>query len=122
MRRCKSFYTSARNKINVRTAKSDMNSFFVALINILQIILLIIGGYYLVIALFSFRVTAGKRISAEKHTFALLVAAHNEENVIAQLAESLKGLNYPSDCYDVFVIADNCTDKTAERAREAGAF
>lgn len=99
-----------------------MNSFFVALINILQIILLIIGGYYLVIALFSFRVTAGKRISAEKHTFALLVAAHNEENVIAQLAESLKGLNYPSDCYDVFVIADNCTDKTAERAREAGAY
>ncbi len=98
-----------------------MNIFF-ALINILQILLFCIGGYYLVVALCSFGSTEKERLSAARHTFALIVAAHNEENVIAQLTESLKRLNYPRDCYDVFVIADNCTDATAERAREAGAF
>lgn len=98
-----------------------MNIFFF-LINILQILLLLVGGYYFVIALFSFGVTERERVSAERHTFALIVAAHNEEGVIAQLVESLKKLNYPKDCCDVFVVADNCTDATALRAREAGAF
>ena len=55
------------------------------------------------------------------NSFALIIAAHNEETVIADLVKSLKGLSYPSDKYGIFVIADNCTDKTAEIARESGA-
>lgn len=35
---------------------------------------------------------------------------------------SLKRLDYPKELYDIFVIADNCTDKTAEKAREKGAL
>lgn len=53
--------------------------------------------------------------------FACIVAAHNEEVVIANCVKSLKQLNYPKELYDVFVIADNCTDKTAEIARANGA-
>lgn len=54
-------------------------------------------------------------------TFAMIVCAHNEDKVIAQLVDNLKRLRYPDEMYDIFVVADNCTDKTAEVARKAGA-
>lgn len=57
-----------------------------------------------------------------KKSFALIIAAHNEEVVIEGIVESLKRLDYPKQLYDIFVIADNCTDKTALKAREKGAI
>ena len=56
------------------------------------------------------------------HRFAVMISARNESNVIAQLIASLKKQNYPGDMFDVFVVADNCTDNTAEVARNAGAI
>lgn len=56
------------------------------------------------------------------HRFAVLISARNEENVIADLINSLHEQNYPQDMMDVFVVADNCTDSTAETARNAGAI
>ena len=56
------------------------------------------------------------------HRFAVLISARNEENVIADLVNSLKEQNYPQDMLDVFVVADNCTDTTAEIAKNAGAI
>jgi 1,2-diacylglycerol 3-beta-glucosyltransferase len=56
------------------------------------------------------------------HRYAFFVAAHNEEAVIANLVASIKAQDYPSELFDVFVVADACTDATAERAREAGAI
>lgn len=58
----------------------------------------------------------------KKHRFAAIIAARNEEAVIGNLVESLKLQNYPSDLLDVIVIADNCTDNTAEVAEKAGAI
>src|SRR5262249_33750666 len=52
--------------------------------------------------------------------FALLVPAHNEEAVIGKLLESLSELDYPADQYTVHIVADNCTDTTAELARASG--
>ena len=49
-----------------------------------------------------------------------IIPAHNEEMVVANLIESLKAQNYPQDKYDIYVIADNCTDNTAKVAKEAG--
>lgn len=80
-----------------------------------------VGIYYLVIALFSFSSKKAKALSFENHKFALLIAAHNEEKVISEIVESLKKQNYPADRFDIFVIADNCTDKTAELAESCGA-
>lgn len=57
-----------------------------------------------------------------KKRFALVVAAHNEELVIENIVKNLMSLNYPRELYDIFVIADNCTDATAEIARKAGAI
>ncbi len=58
---------------------------------------------------------------AGKHRYAVLISARNEERVIAQLIESIKGQTYPKELVTVFVMADNCTDHTAELARRAGA-
>ena len=51
-----------------------------------------------------------------------IIPAHNEEIVVGNLIASLQKQNYPKDLYDIYVIADNCTDNTAEVARKAGAI
>lgn len=58
----------------------------------------------------------------EQKTFAMIVCAHNEEQVIGQLVENLHLLNYSDQLYDIFVVADNCKDNTAQIARQAGAI
>ena len=58
----------------------------------------------------------------KNHRYAFMIAAHNEEVVIGQLVESIKGQDYPAELIDIYVVADACTDATAERAREAGAY
>jgi cellulose synthase/poly-beta-1,6-N-acetylglucosamine synthase-like glycosyltransferase len=51
----------------------------------------------------------------------LIVAAHDEQEVIAaKVANSLK-LEYPRARLELIVACDGCEDATAERAREAGA-
>jgi len=57
-----------------------------------------------------------------QHKYAAVICARNEEKVIAGLIDSLKKQDYPSELLDVFVIADNCTDRTAQTARRAGAI
>ncbi len=54
--------------------------------------------------------------------FAVIGCAHNEESVITQLVESLYATTYPKNSYDIYVICDNCTDKTADMVRKAGAI
>ena len=58
----------------------------------------------------------------KKHKFMAIVPAHNEEMVIGNLIESLKNQTYDRSLYDIYVIADNCTDDTANVAKEAGAI
>lgn len=55
------------------------------------------------------------------HKFAVMIAGRNEEAVIGELVRSIKNQDYPEELIDVFVIADNCTDNTAQVAEEAGA-
>ena len=58
----------------------------------------------------------------KNHKFMAIIPAHNEETVIANLIESLKKQEYPKELLDIYVIADNCTDNTAEIARKSGAI
>jgi glycosyltransferase involved in cell wall biosynthesis len=51
---------------------------------------------------------------------AIVIPAHNEEAVIGALLESLRDLDYPRDRYDAYVIADNCTDETANIVERSG--
>lgn len=52
--------------------------------------------------------------------FAILVPAHNEEQIIENLLQSLSELVYPEELYSVHVVADNCSDRTAELVRATG--
>ena len=56
------------------------------------------------------------------HKYGICIAARNEEKVIGNLLDSIKLQDYPSKLIKVFVVADNCTDKTAEIARSKGAI
>ena len=58
----------------------------------------------------------------KQHKFMAVIPAHNEAKVIKNLIDSLNKQNYPKELIDIYVIADNCTDNTAEIAREAGAI
>src|SRR5712692_2181497 len=53
--------------------------------------------------------------------FAFLVPAHNEEITIGKTLESMSVVDYPSSLFDIVVVADNCTDRTAEKAQAKGA-
>lgn len=52
----------------------------------------------------------------------IVVPAHDEEAVLATTLDSLNRQSYPADRYSVVVIADNCTDATAQIARDCGAI
>ena len=58
----------------------------------------------------------------KQNRFMAIIPAHNEESVIGNLIESLKKQDYPKELYDIYVIADNCTDKTAQIAKGLGAI
>ncbi len=101
----------------------DGNIVLTILSILLQVFSLIIGLYYFFIGLVGFLPVKDryKKITDKNYKYALLVAAHNEEQVIANMVKSLQNIDYPEEYYDIFVIADNCTDRTAEFARRAGA-
>lgn len=79
--------------------------------------------YQLVISLCSLVKLKDKPLLEEKENrFMAIIPAHNEEAVVGNLIESLKKQNYPKEKYDIYVIADNCTDMTKKIAQEAGAI
>ncbi len=67
------------------------------------------------------RISNDRRLSPQTR-FAVIIPARNEEAVLAGLLTSLNEQDYPRELFDVFVIADNCTDMTATLARHHGAL
>jgi cellulose synthase/poly-beta-1,6-N-acetylglucosamine synthase-like glycosyltransferase len=59
--------------------------------------------------------------SARRLRFEVIVPAHNEESVIANVVRSVKAVDWPADQFKVVVVADNCTDATAAIATAEGA-
>lgn len=79
--------------------------------------------YQLLISICSFVKLKDKPMIINKnHKFMAIIPAHNEESVIGNLVESLKNQDYPKELFDIYVIADNCTDRTKKFAEEAGAI
>jgi len=76
--------------------------------------------YLAVLTLLSAAIAVPPR-SSRRLRFDVIVPAHNEADVIARTVASLKRLDWPTDGYRILVIADNCTDATADHARAAGA-
>lgn len=87
---------------------------------VISIIFTVISLHFFVFAIIGL-VTYKKYPKAkEKHRYGIIIPARNEEKVVAGLIESCLKNDYPQDKLEIFVIAHNCTDKTAEIARKYG--
>lgn len=78
--------------------------------------------FYVIAALWHDRKKQPIPQAGKLHKYAAVISARNESAVIGELVHSIKKQRYPAELLDVFVIADNCTDDTAEVARRAGAI
>jgi cellulose synthase/poly-beta-1,6-N-acetylglucosamine synthase-like glycosyltransferase len=81
-------------------------------------------GYALLLALLA-RVMGRSEASAgwegQLPAVSAIVAAYNEQEVIAQRITNLRSLDYPPDRLQVIVASDGSSDHTVSRARAAGA-
>ncbi len=98
----------------------DFISAFNSLIFIVFMLMYAYQIFYILVAFF--RKRKGKNPKdVKQHKYGFLIAARNESSVIAQLIDSIRQQDYPSELVHIFVVADNCTDNTAQVARDAGA-
>jgi glycosyltransferase involved in cell wall biosynthesis len=82
------------------------------------------AGYPLALALIAGARRTGPsapREPAQLPTLTLIVAAHDEQDVIAAKVQNALALDYPRARLELIVSCDGCTDATAARARAAGA-
>jgi cellulose synthase/poly-beta-1,6-N-acetylglucosamine synthase-like glycosyltransferase len=71
--------------------------------------------YQLFLTIVSFLVKDSKlSINSKPLKYAIVVPAHSEELLIAILCENLLKINYPRELYEIYIIADNCTDSTVK--------
>ncbi|MGE6763033.1 exopolysaccharide biosynthesis GT2 family glycosyltransferase EpsU [Corallococcus interemptor] len=78
-------------------------------------------GYLLLLTLMSGRKAAPVPPSPAVRKFDVIIPSHNEELGIARTVANLSAVDYPAHLRRIIVVADNCSDATAEKAREAGA-
>ncbi len=95
---------------------------FAAISGVICIFTWIYCVYHVFIAFFGLKkLKSPKKLFDKQHKFTAVISARNEETVIANLVNSLKQQRYPQELLDIIVIADNCTDHTAQEAEAAGA-
>lgn len=75
--------------------------------------------FYIIIGIFF---TRKFKKAKRKHKYGIVIAARNEKFVIGNLLDSINKQDYPKELITTFVVADNCTDNTAEIARSHGAI
>ena len=79
-------------------------------------------GYLVLLLAFAARSYPQRRVRrGDPLRVAVLVPAHDEEAVIEACVASLMAQDHPAARRQVIVVADNCSDRTAQRARAAGA-
>lgn len=93
-----------------------------ALLNLMTGWLTLLMLWQLAVSLFGYRKNAKTYQDHQPQMrFLILVPAHNEEVVIGDIIRNLSHMDYPRELYDFYILADNCTDRTAEVARSLGA-
>ena len=89
--------------------------------NTISAVLAVMVAYKTVFFAIGFLFTRKFSPAKNIHKYGILIAARNEEKVIGNLLDSINKQDYPKKLIDVFVVADNCTDNTAEIAKKYGA-
>ena len=90
---------------------------------IFSIILTVVSLFYVQFIIFGIIGLFAKKSYPKakvQHKFAIVIPARNEQFVIENLIKSIRKAKYPQDKLDIFVMAHNCTDKTAEFSRNLG--
>lgn len=91
-------------------------------ISLVLIILTTVFNAFQVVYLFvPFFVKRKPHKQPKQNRYAILIAARNEENVLPHLLDSIAAQDYPAELITTYVVADNCTDRTAEIAAARGA-
>ncbi len=93
---------------------------FSPIICAVQYIVFAFAVYYLLLALAGLFSRRPVKCHPPRCRFAIIVPAHNETPVLGRLIDNLLELDYPRELYDIFIIADNCSDHTALLARSFG--
>ena len=86
-----------------------------------QAVVILLAGYNAVTALWGWPNRKVAPPSGRDMHFRVVVPAHDEESVIGGVLGDLDRSEYPQDRYEVWVLADRCTDGTVEVALAAGA-
>jgi 1,2-diacylglycerol 3-beta-glucosyltransferase len=81
-------------------------------------------GYLLLLALGAIRSPSKPNIRGRSPSsrFMIIIPAHNEGNVIRSTVKRLRSMDYPVELFSIHIIADHCSDRTAEAARLEGAI
>lgn len=95
----------------------DFNPIIKIILGIIAYLVAYRAVYAVIGLLFTRRFEPAKR----QHKYAIVIAARNESAVIGNLLDSIAAQDYPKELLTVFVVADNCTDNTAEIVRSKGA-
>ena len=95
---------------------------------VFEILLAVLVSYLLVLTLAALIGASRSRAaqSGAPHVpsarFLILVPAHNEEKLLPDTLDHLRRLDYPPELFAIHVVADNCSDRTAELGRAGGAI
>ena len=96
---------------------------FIKISEILLVFLLFPLGYLLLLAISAIRSAPppDRHGRAPSTRFMIVIPAHDEVSVIRATVSRLLAIDYPSRLFSIHIIADYCSDNTAEAARLAGA-
>lgn len=83
-----------------------------------QVLLIALIAYNLLIAMWGWSNPAVRPSGARRRRFRVVIPAHDEEAVIGNALADLADQDYPAGLVDAWVLADRCTDRTAEVARD----
>lgn len=92
-----------------------------AFIDIIELIIFLLGVYYLCIAVFSLFAGGRHSIRKSESKFIVVIPAHNEADTISGIVSSIRRADYPQQLIRIIVVADGCSDATASIARRNGA-
>jgi 1,2-diacylglycerol 3-beta-glucosyltransferase len=99
----------------------DMRALASVLLALWQTVLLFCLAYHYLLVLASIRQPGRPgSVSGPVTRFAVVIPAHDEESVLSATLTRLQQQTYPRELFDVWVVADHCTDRTAEVARQGG--
>jgi hypothetical protein len=87
----------------------------------LGVLVAMFATYGLVLAVSAFFLRIPPTSAKPRTRLTILIPAHNEAALIERCIGSLQKQTYPEELYNIAVVADNCTDATADIAASNGA-